>query len=338
MSKLISPAASTAASARTIAQIVGIFICVTLTLVAFTMPWWARRYTELWTTEFLYTLALAQAWNLLAGYGGLVSVGQQAFVGLGAYVLVVLALFAGFSPFATVPLAGIVCAIFAIPAAALLFRLKGANFAVGTWVIAEVLRLLISNVNLVGGGAGTSITSTLIGMPVWWRLGGGLWIALFLGAGSTLALYALLRTRLGLALTSVRDSEPAAASLGVFVGRIKWLVYIVAAFWVGMTGALIFITDLRVAPQDAFSIDWSTTTFFVVVIGGIGTVEGPILGTFVFFILRGLLANYGSWYLIALGAVAVFFMVWVPGGIWGLVQRYSGVSIFPVRRRLPTAD
>lgn len=335
MSKLISNFTFTTPSARAAARLVGVFICLACILVVFSMPWWARRYTELWTTEFLYTLALAQAWNLLAGYGGLISVGQQAFVGLGAYVLVVLALFVGVSPFLTVPLAGIVCAVIAIPAASLLFRLKGANFAVGTWVVSEVLRLLISNINIVGGGAGTSITSALIGMSVWWRLGGGLWIALFLGAGGTLALYALLRTRLGLALTSVRDSEPAAASLGVFVSRIKWLVYIVAAFWAGMTGALIFITDLRVAPQAAFSIDWSTTTFFVVVIGGIGTVEGPILGTLVFFILRGLLADYGCWYLIALGAVAVFFMVWVPSGIWGLVQRYTGISLFPVRRHMP---
>ncbi|MDR3506143.1 MAG: branched-chain amino acid ABC transporter permease [Acidocella sp.] len=308
-----------------------------LIVFAASMPWWARRYTEQWTIEFLYTLALAQGWNLLAGYGGLLSVGQQAFVGIGGYLLVMLGVNAGLNPFVIIPIAGLVCAVLAVPMAGLLFRLRGANFAVGTWVVAEVLRLLIANDDSLGGGSGTSITPTLMGIPVWWRLSGTLWIALALGAGGTLVVYALLRSKLGLALTAVRDSEPAAASLGVSVRRIKWIVYLAAACWAGMTGALIFITKLRIAPDAAFSIDWTTTIFFVVVIGGIGTIEGPILGTLAFFVLRGLLADYGSWYLVALGAVAVVFMVWIPSGLWGMISRGTGLRLFPVQRRAPSA-
>jgi branched-chain amino acid transport system permease protein len=308
-----------------------------LIVFAASMPWWARRYTEQWTIEFLYTLALAQGWNLLAGYGGLLSVGQQAFVGIGGYLLVMLGVNAGLNPFVVIPIAGLVCAVLAVPMAGLLFRLRGANFAVGTWVVAEVLRLLIANDDSLGGGSGTSITSTLMGIPVWWRLSGTLWVALALGAGGTLVVYALLRSKLGLALTAVRDSEPAAASLGVSVRRVKWIVYLAAACWAGMTGALIFITKLRIAPDAAFSIDWTTTIFFVVVIGGIGTIEGPILGTLAFFVLRGLLADYGSWYLVALGAVAVVFMVWIPSGLWGMISRGTGLRLFPVQRRAPSA-
>ncbi|WP_427981579.1 branched-chain amino acid ABC transporter permease [Acidocella sp.] len=300
------------------------------------MPWWAHRYTEQWTIEFLYTLALAQSWNLLAGYGGLLSVGQQAFIGAGGYMLVLLGVQAGLNPFLIIPIAGLVCAVLAVPIGKLVFRLRGANFAVGTWVVAEVLRLLVTNTHMLGGGSGTSITSTLMGIPVWWRFSATLWVALGLGAGGTLLVYALLRSKLGLALTSVRDNESAAASLGVSVNKMKWLVYLAAALWAGMAGALIFITKLRISPDAAFSIDWTTTIFFVVVIGGIGTVEGPVLGTLVFFLLRGALADYGSWYLIALGAVAAGFMVWAPGGLWGLVMRVSGLQLFPVRRQPPT--
>jgi branched-chain amino acid transport system permease protein len=297
------------------------------------MPWWAARSTEQLLVEFLYTLALAQGWNLLAGYGGLLSVGQQAFVGMGGYALVLFGLNLGLNPFLIIPIAGLVCALVAVPMAAVLFRLRGANFAVATWVVAEIIRLLITNSASLGGGSGTSITDTLIGIPVWWRVSGTLWIALALGAGGTLLVYALLRSRLGLALTSVRDNEAAAASLGISVKRIKWVVYLAAAFWAGMTGALIFITKLRISPDSAFSIDWTTTIFFVVVIGGIGTIEGPIIGTLAFFVLRGLLSDYGSWYLVALGAVAVLFMVWAPSGLWGLFTRRFALRLFPVQRQ-----
>jgi branched-chain amino acid transport system permease protein len=131
----------------------------------------------------------------------------------------------------------------------------------------------------------------------------------------------------------VRDSEAAAASLGVSVARVKWTVYLAAAFWAGMTGALIFITKLRIAPEAAFSIDWMSTTFFVVVIGGIGTVEGPIIGTLIYFILRALLADYGSWYLVALGVVAIVFVLFIPKGVAGLLQNLTGANMFPVQRR-----
>jgi branched-chain amino acid transport system permease protein len=303
---------------------------------AIAMPWWAERWSENWLIEFLYTLALAQGWNLLAGYGGLLSVGQQAFVGIGGYALVMLGVGWGLNPFVVIPIAGTAAVLASIPMAAVLFRLRGANFAVGTWVVAEVLRLLIANDNALGGGSGTSITSTLMGIPVWWRISITLWIALALGAGGTLLVYLLLRSRLGLALMSVRDSEPAAATLGISVRRIKWIVYLAAAFWTGMTGALIFITKLRISPDSAFSIDWTTTIFFVVVIGGIGTIEGSIIGTIVFFLLRSALADYGSWYLITLGAIAVFFMIWVPGGLWGLLTSRFDVRFFPIQRRVGT--
>lgn len=305
-----------------------------LLLIAFSTPWWAERSSQRILTEFLYTLALAQMWNLLAGYGGLLSVGQQGFVGIGGYCLVVLGLKAGINPFLIVPLAGVVTALIAIPTASILFRLRGAYFAVGTWVAAEVFRLLVANTASVGGGSGTSITRTVMGISAWWRESTTLWIALALGGGATLAVYFLLRSRHGLALTAVRDSEPAAESLGISVTRIKWFVYIASAAGCGMTGALIFITKLRISPEAAFSMDWTAAMFFVVIIGGIGTIEGPIVGTLVYFVLREFLSDYGSWYLIVLGTVAVVFMLWIPRGIWGSVASRFDLHFFPVQRRV----
>jgi branched-chain amino acid transport system permease protein len=307
---------------------------VALVALGASLPFWAGSDWLVTLVELLYFLALAQMWNLLAGYGGLVSIGQQAYVGLGAYVMVALALFAGIHPFVAVPMAGVVAGLAAWPAARLLFRLQGPYFAIGSWVFAEILRLLISNDITLGGGSGISITAAVSDMDSWWRESISYWMALAIGVGSVAAVYALLRSRHGLALTAVRDSETASESVGVPVQRIKRLVYIAAAAGTGVIGALIFVTKLRVSPDAAFSVEWSALVIFMVIIGGVGTIEGPILGTLLYFVLRHFLADYGSWYLIALGAIAVLTMLTVRGGLWGwLVNRYD-CHLFPVQRRL----
>uniref|UniRef100_UPI002B00167E branched-chain amino acid ABC transporter permease n=1 Tax=Castellaniella sp. TaxID=1955812 RepID=UPI002B00167E len=268
-------------------------------------PWWAGRANLRLFSEFFYMLALAQMWNLLAGYGGLLSIGQQAYIGIGGYVLVFFGLKLGIDPFLTIPLAGLVCGLLSLPFGALMFRLKGAYFAVGTWVLAEICRLVLANISDFGGGSGLSVTATLRGIPAWWRESITLWSALALGVGATAFVYFLLRSRHGLALTAVRDNVRAAASLGVSTRRIQWFVYVSCAVGCGMTGALIFITKLRISPDAAFSIDWMVAMIFIVVIGGIGTIEGPLLSTLLYFILREQLSDYGSWYLIFVGMLTV---------------------------------
>lgn len=303
-------------------------------VLLFAGPWWAERATMRLLTEFFYMLALAQMWNLMAGYGGLLSIGQQAFIGLGGYALVYFSLLLGLNPFLAIPLAGVVCGIVAWPVGTLMFRLKGAYFAVGTWVVAEVCRLLLANVSTFGGGSGISVTAALRGIPAWSREAYTLWAALLLGVGMTLLVYGLLRSRYGLALTSVRDNATAAASLGVSVRRVEWFVYVVCAICCGMAGALIFITKLRISPEAAFSIDWMVAMIFIVVIGGIGTIEGPLLGTLLYFILREQLSSYGSLYLIFVGALTVAVMLWSPKGAWGRLSERFGIELFPVRRYL----
>jgi branched-chain amino acid transport system permease protein len=146
---------------------------------------------------------------------------------------------------------------------------------------------------------------------------------------------ALLRSRYGLALKAIRDNEPAALSNGIDVTRIKVIVYIVTAFATAMIGALIFLQKLRISPDAAFSVnDWTAFVIFMTVIGGIGRIEGPIIGAVVFFALRQTLADLGTLYLLLLGAVAIVVMLWAPKGIWGLIVARFGWQVFPLERHV----
>lgn len=299
---------------------------------------------------FVFTmLALAQYWNLLAGYAGLVSIGQQAFIGLGAYSLFAATLIGEVDPLIAIAIGGAVAALLALPTALVVFRLRGAYFAIGTWVAAEVFRLILAQAKQLGGGTGTSlgpdITNQMAGLA--WirdvfgvRISGArdianYWLALALLAGTLALVFVLLRSRRGLALAAIRDSEAAAHSVGVDGFRTKLVVYVLAAFGTGMIGALIYLQKARISPDAAFSVlDWTAYVIFIVVIGGIGTIEGPIIGAIVLYFLQDNLAAFGAWYLMLLGGLAILVMLVAPTGIWGLVTRFVDLELFPVRRRL----
>lgn len=316
---------------------VGGVIGIVLFLAFLSFPLWGDRATIRLFVEIFYILALAQMWNLLAGYGGLVSVGQQAYVGLGGYMLFILTMNFGIGAIWAVPISGLICAIISLPIAFLVFRLRGHYFAIGTWVVAEVFLLGFAQISSLGGGSGKSLPISIVKSISNTRAGRDsaiYWTALFVVVATIAIVYLLLRSRHGLALTAIRDSEEASNSLGVDNFRAKLLVYIFAAFGTAAIGALIFLTKLRISPSAAFDINWTTTVIFIVVIGGIGTIEGPILGTIIYFLLREPLSDYGTWYLILLGATAVVIMLKAPQGIWGIITQRFDLHFFPVQRRL----
>ena len=302
-------------------------------VAAATIPLWGGSNLMKTGVTLLTLIALAQMWNLLAGYAGLVSVGQQAFVGAGAYALWVFADKLHVQPFVCVLIAGIVTAIIALPTAALAFRLRGGYFAVGTWVIAEVFRLLVTQIGFLGGGSGVSITS-VTRMARSTREAAVYWLALGVAVAAIALVYWLLRSRRGLALTAIRDDETGAEGLGVNVWRSKLWVFVIAAFGTGITGAVIYLNLLRIQPEAGFSLNYSALMIFAVVIGGLGTIEGPILGAVIFFVLQQFLSNYGSWYLILIGAISALVVIWAPRGLWGAIVKRWPMDLSPVRRRL----
>jgi branched-chain amino acid transport system permease protein len=295
------------------------------------LPYLAEQSTTNTMIDFFILLILGITWNMLAGYAGLVSVGQQAYVGIGAYGVLWLAQ-RGVNPFDGLPIAAVFCAVVAVPVSYLVFRLRGGYFAIGTWAVAEVFALLTIRSSALGGGTGTNLPGldgydpVLLGAMTYWA-------ALAVAVLTLLGCYLLLRTRVGLALTAVRDDETAARAVGVAVPRAKRIVYLAAAIGAGGSGALLAISQLNIEAGNVYGVQWSAYMIFVVLIGGIGTLEGPIIGTIVFFTLQQTLASHGAWYLIIVGSVAVIMAVWVRRGLWGLLDRF-GLRLFPVGYRV----
>jgi branched-chain amino acid transport system permease protein len=305
------------------------------------LPWWGDAGWMRLVAEMAYYVALAQLWNLLAGYAGLVSVGQQAFVGLGGYMLFYLTGVWNVNVYLALLIAGPFAGLVAIPVSFAVFRLRGAYFAIGTWVVSEVFALSASLIAVLGAGSGLSLTPGILREISSTRDVRDTILYLLTLAVSLIVfaiVYLLLRSRHGLALTAIRDSEPASASLGVNTFRTKFIIYIVTAACTGLIGGLIFLQKLRISPEAGFSInDWTVVVIFMVVIGGIGTLEGPFIGMLVFIILRELLADYGTYYLILLGLIAIGVMLKAPTGIWGWLTHRYNLQLFPVGRRLALA-
>ena len=314
------------------------FVGLCVLIIMILAPWWAGRGDMRLLGEMFLYLSLASLWNMLAGYSGLVSVGQQAFVGFGGYMLFALAMFGGIHPFMTLPIAFLFGGLVSVPIAFLIFRLKGAYFAIGTWVIAEVFRLVFSQVSSLGGGSGTSLPIAVvksIASSKSARESYSYWLALGVLLVLLGSIYFFLRSKRGLALTAIRDNELAAASLGINILRTKITVYVATAAATSAVGALIFLQKLRISPDAAFSVnDWTTFVIFIVVIGGIGTIEGPIIGTLIYFALRETLADLGTTYLLVLGFVAIGIMLFSPKGIWGWVYEKYDIELFPIKRRV----
>jgi branched-chain amino acid transport system permease protein len=218
----------------------------------------------------------------------------------------------------------------------LAFRLRGDYFAVGTWVIAEVYRLLVIKIDSLGGPSGRAL-SGLSGLDPTTRNALTYWAALAVAIVCVAAGYLLLRGRVGLSLTAVRDDEVSARAAGVDVTMAKRIVYFVSAAGCGAAGGVVVVDALSIQPNAIFSVQWSAYMIFIVVIGGIGYLEGPLLGAVVFFALQQYLADYGTWYLILLGVVAAASAVWMPRGLWGQVVHRTGLRLFPVGYELRRA-
>lgn len=308
-----------------------LFVMVVIALIA--MPWWAKTGTIRMVLELCCYLAVAQMWNMMAGYAGLVSVGQQAFMGAAGYALFVLAQAFGVNPFVAIFLSLLVPAVLAVPCYLLLHRLDGPYFAIGTWVVAEVFRLVATNLSWVNAGAGMSLTvmkdysaferniamSLLCALMILISIGGSYWF---------------LRSRYGLALIAMRDNPVAAASQGVNVKRLRFMIYVAAAVGCGLAGSVYFMAQLRINPAAAFDPMWSNLAIFIVMVGGIASIEGVLIGATIYFLADRWFGEYGASYFVVLGVMTVLVALYARTGIWGLVSKRWDAPWFPIRRHL----
>jgi branched-chain amino acid transport system permease protein len=292
-------------------------------------------------TECLLILSMAQMWNLLAGYAGLVSLGHQVFVGIGAYSLFMVSGWVPVSPYWILPVAPVVCAVVAAVIAIPLFRLRDAYFSIAMWVFAEIVAAITAKSSFLGGTAGLPLVNSKFldfdGFePIMF------WLAGALALGSLGGLYLLMNASFGLGLMSVRDNDLAAMSVGVDVQRNRFIVFVLSAAGCGIAGEISFMGNLFVVPAAAFDVNWVVYMMFIVIIGGIGTLEGPIIGTIIFFGLREIVTDQlglsAGWYLVALGAAAVVTMLWSPRGLWPVLRDRIGIRLLSVRRIAPSAD
>lgn len=266
---------------------------------------------------FIY-LTLAEMWNLLAGYSGLVSLGQAAFMGLGGYMIGI-SLYYGLPLFLGAILGLILATVFAAIISFPLFRLRGLYFAIGTLMIPEALRIWFNFWKpggaaevAVGGGAGFSI-------PVFSpeKL---YYLALIVGFVSILLMRIILSSKLGAGLVAIRDNEDAAASYGINVFRCKFYSFLIASFVTAMAGCTFYLYQGYVEPVGAFSISWLMLMIIAVVIGGIGTEEGPIVGAVIVVLLEQVLAGYGQFSPIILGLLLIIVILIAPKGIMGMLR------------------
>jgi len=307
-------------------------VACTLVLLLALLPGFAGGLIVDKLTTLLVYILLASMWNLLAGYAGLVSVGQQVFFGLGAYFALRL-VDLGIPPYLALLLGAGGAGLAAIPLSPFMLRLKGGEFAIAMWVVAEAVRIIVMFDPLVQGETGTSLIA-LNSFDPDLRRNLTFWLAL----GSTAMILALtfwlLRGRIGAAAQAIRDDEEAATSIGIGVMRVKQIIFVLAALGCALAGVVWLASAITFQPRTIFGVQWTVFMLFMALVGGLRTFEGPIFGAIVFFLLQEAFGDFGVWYLAGLGAVAVGFALFLPDGVWGAVRGRTGLELLPTGAQL----
>lgn len=292
-----------------------------------TVPVWGSDYVLLFCLLFCLYLAMSQMWNLLVGYSGLLSLGQQAFIGFGGYTMTVMINFYGVNTWLSVVIGGLFSVFLALLMSLFIFRMRGIYFAIGTWVFAEALMLWFSNWPYVKYATGLFIKPA--NPP---SMSAIYYAAFIMAAGACLAVYVILRSKVGLGLMAMRDNEEVSETMGVEIFRSKLFCFLVAAFITGATAGVFYLFQIFIQPYKAFAMDWTVKLVFIVIIGGISTIEGPIVGAFIYVLLSQWLAEYGSVSMLILGVIAIIIILIAPRGIMGTIQEKTGFEILSPRR------
>ncbi|MDR0875865.1 MAG: branched-chain amino acid ABC transporter permease [Clostridiales Family XIII bacterium] len=297
-------------------------------IVLVTVPTYAGDYVLNVMILMLLYMALGQMWNLLGGYAGLVSLGQQSFIGIGGYALAIVSQKYGLPALLAFGIAAGVSVVFALVISIPIFKMQGVYFTIGTWIVSECLALWFSTWAWANYAQGYNITITyqMTATHIYY-------VALAIGVGSLIVVFFILRSRLGLALMAMRDNESAAEVRGVELYRTKLKCFLISACVTGVAGAGIYLQQAFIQPTNAFGISWTVSMVFMVVIGGLGTVEGPIIGAVIYVVLRQVLYNFPGISMVILGIIAIAIILLAPKGIMGIFGRRVTIDIFSVRRK-----
>lgn len=268
---------------------------------------------------FYVFLAMANMWNLLSGFSGLLALCPAAFIGLGGYTMTILT-WLGIPYYVGIVVGGAVAALFALIISIPVFRMRGVYFAIGTLVVPAILRLVFLRWKPVGGdfeggGAGYMIKGVRAIPPEVTY-----WLALAIGLASVILIVIILRSKFGLGLSAIRDNDTSAASSGIDVFRLKLSSFVIAASVMGAAGAIFYMNQGYIEPGNAFDINWLMIVLLATVIGGKGLEWGPLIGTAIVVALRFQLARYAGISLLIQGLILVVIMLVAPQGIMGLIR------------------
>lgn len=293
-----------------------LLLCLPLLVIA----WLATLVLDSYWLQFAYRalqlLALATAWNVLAGYGGQVSLGTAAFVGLGAYAMALLSNQLQISYLLILPLSALVAALFAVLVSPGMFRMRGLYFTIGSLALSEALRILMVNSTLFGGTRGIIVAASPPSFTALYLSAIGVAVIAHL-----LVMYLLSRPT-ALALQAVRDDEDVARQMGVRSFRIKLIAFVLSAAVMGMAGGLQAMKLGAIEPYGAFSLTWTIDTTAVVIIGGMGTVWGPLLGTLVYAGLSELLRELPELHMAITGLFLLLVIRFAPQGLAGVLKQW----------------
>lgn len=294
----------------------GGLILLGITLIL--LPAFAGRFTVFVLYLLFLNIALAQSWNLVGGYTGLVSLGHAAFFGIGAYSAAIL--MSNFKlPFLVAVLGGgLLAVVFAVIIAFPTFRFHGVYFAIGTLILAEALRIWMINWEFTGGAQGLQFPISRI--P---SLNNFYYIMLLAAAGTTAVLVLILRQKLGLGLRAIRDNEASAQNMGVTVFSTKLASFGISAFMAGLIGAIHATRLSVIEPYSIYGVGWTIAMINIVIIGGMGTIIGPIVGAIFVTLLGEALADFYTVHLLITGLIFILVIRFMPQGIWGWMQQTS---------------
>lgn len=295
-----------------------------LLVVLFTLPLYMSDYfLHIWIITLMFAFS-SQAWNIISGYSGQFSFGHAAFFGVGAYTSTVLLVQYGVTPWIGMFIGGIVAAAIAFFIGFLTFRykLKGAYFALATLAFAEILRVIVKNTEFFRKTMGIMIPLDI--NPVMYQFqtrAGYYYTILILTILITIIVYLISRSRLGFNLIAIRENEDAAQSLGVRTFKNKMIAITISGGLTAFGGTFYAQYLLFVKPEITFGSDISVSILMPAIVGGIGTVAGPIIGSFIVTPLgeltSALFSNLAGTNLIAYGIIVIVIIIFMPEGVVG---------------------